>query len=216
MDAARRIAKVGVPSMLQQSIVSVSMMMMQGLVNSYGKVFVAGYTAATKIDTLAMLPNMNFSNAMSSYTAQNLGAGKRERIPLGFKTGVRLSFYATIPFFLLYFVFSRQMMGLFLGGGSTRAIESGMEFLRIVSPMYFMISIKLMTDGIIRGSGAMTYFVLATVPDLILRIIVANILTGRFGSTGIWMAWPFGWIAATLLTVIFYRRIVSGKFRIRI
>jgi Na+-driven multidrug efflux pump len=62
----------------------------------------------------------------------------------------------------------------------------------------------------------MTYFVLATVPDLILRIIVANILTGRFGSTGIWMAWPFGWIAATLLTVIFYRRIVSGKFRIRI
>lgn len=108
------------------------------------------------------------------------------------------------------------MMGLFLGAGSTRAIESGMEFLRIVSPMYFMISIKLMTDGIIRGSGAMTYFVLATVPDLILRIIVANILTGRFGSTGIWMAWPFGWIAATLLTVIFYRRIVSGKFRIRI
>ena len=76
LDAARRIAKVGVPSMLQQSIVSVSMMMMQGLVNSYGKVFVAGYTAATKIDTLAMLPNMNFSNAMSSYTAQNIGAGK--------------------------------------------------------------------------------------------------------------------------------------------
>ncbi|MCC8086595.1 MAG: MATE family efflux transporter, partial [Clostridium sp.] len=78
MDAARRIAKVGVPSMLQQSIVSVSMMMMQGLVNSYGKVFVAGYTAATKIDTLAMLPNMNFSNAMSSYTAQNIGAGKMD------------------------------------------------------------------------------------------------------------------------------------------
>ena len=119
-----------------------------------------------------------------------MGAGKRERIPLGFKTGVRLSFYATIPFFLLYFVFSRQMMGLFLGAGSTRAIESGMEFLRIVSPMYFMISIKLMTDGIIRGSGAMTYFVLATVPDLILRIIVANILTGRFGyldGLALWM-----------------------------
>lgn len=69
MPAARRIAKIGIPSMLQQSIVSLSMMFMQGLVNSYGKVFVAGYTAATKIDTLAMLPNMNFSNAMSSYTA---------------------------------------------------------------------------------------------------------------------------------------------------
>lgn len=91
-----------------------------------------------------------------------------------------------------------------------------MEFLRIVSPMYFMISIKLTTDGIIRGSGAMGYFVLATVPDLILRIIVANLLAGRFGSTGIWMAWPFGWVAATVLTIIFYRRIVTGKYRIRL
>ena len=80
MSSAERIAKVGVPSMLQQSIVSISMMLMQGLVNSYGKVFVAGYTAATKIDTLAMMPNMNFSNAMSSYAAQNIGARKMDRV----------------------------------------------------------------------------------------------------------------------------------------
>ena len=139
-----------------------------------------------------------------------------ERIPLGFRTGIRLSLCAAIPFFALYFGFSRQMMGLFLNGDSGEAIASGMEFLRIVSPMYFMISIKLTTDGIIRGSGAMGYFVLATVPDLILRIIVANLLAGRFGSTGIWMAWPFGWVAATVLTIIFYRRIVTGKYRIRL
>ena len=211
-----QIAAIAVPSIMQQSVLSVGNMFVQEIVNRYGSAVIAGYSGAVKLNTFAINAFMSLGGCLSSYTAQNLGAGKRERIPLGFKTGVRLSFYATIPFFLLYFVFSRQMMGLFLGAGSTRAIESGMEFLRIVSPMYFMISIKLMTDGIIRGSGAMTYFVLATVPDLILRIIVANILTGRFGSTGIWMAWPFGWIAATLLTVIFYRRIVSGKFRIRI
>ena len=211
-----QIAAIAVPSIMQQSVLSVGNMFVQEIVNRYGSAVIAGYSGAVKLNTFAINAFMSLGGCLSSYTAQNLGAGKRERIPLGFKTGVRLSFYATIPFFLLYFVFSRQMMGLFLGAGSTRAIESGMEFLRIVSPMYFMISIKLMTDGIIRGSGAMTYFVLATVPDLILRIIVANILTGHFGSTGIWMAWPFGWIAATLLTVIFYRRIVSGKFRIRI
>ena len=91
-----------------------------------------------------------------------------------------------------------------------------MEFLRIVSPMYFMISIKLMTDGIIRGSGAMTYFVLATVPDLILRIIVAKYPYRAFRKHGYLDGLALGWIAATLLTVIFYRRIVSGKFRIRI
>ena len=212
----KQIAAIAVPSIMQQSVLSVGNMFVQEIVNRYGSAVIAGYSGAVKLNTFAINAFMSLGGCLSSYTAQNLGAGKRERIPLGFKTGVRLSFYATIPFFLLYFVFSRQMMGLFLGAGSTRAIESGMEFLRIVSPMYFMISIKLMTDGIIRGSGAMTYFVLATVPDLILRIIVANILTGHFGSTGIWMAWPFGWIAATLLTVIFYRRIVSGKFRIRI
>lgn len=169
-----QIAAIAVPSIMQQSVLSVGNMFVQEIVNRYGSAVIAGYSGAVKLNTFAINAFMSLGGCLSSYTAQNLGAG------------------------------------------STRAIESGMEFLRIVSPMYFMISIKLMTDGIIRGSGAMTYFVLATVPDLILRIIVANILTGRFGSTGIWMAWPFGWIAATLLTVIFYRRIVSGKFRIRI
>lgn len=78
------------------------------------------------------------------------------------------------------------MMGLFLNADSGEAIRAGVEFLRIVSPLYFMISIKLMTDGVIRGSGAMVYFVLATIPDLILRIAFAYLLTPRFGSTGIW------------------------------
>ena len=211
-----QIAAIAVPSIMQQSVLSVGNMFVQEIVNRYGSAVIAGYSGAIKLNTFAINAFMSLGGCLSSYTAQNLGAGKKERIPLGFKTGVRLSFYAAVPFFLLYFVFSRQMMGLFLGAGSTRAIQSGMEFLRIVSPMYFMISIKLMTDGIIRGSGAMTYFVMATVPDLILRIIVANILTRHFASTGIWMAWPFGWIAAALLTMIFYRRIVTGKYRIRI
>lgn len=100
------------------------------------------------------------------------------------------------------------MMGLFLSGESKDAIEAGVLFLRIVSPMYFMIAVKLMTDGIIRGAGAMKYFVIATVPDLILRICMAELLTPHFGSTGIWMAWPFGWIAATVLTLIF----TAGSF----
>ena len=82
-----------------------------------------------------------------------------------------------------------------------------MEFLRIVAPWYLMIVVKLMTDGIIRGAGAMTYFVAATVPDLIIRILFALIFSRNYGSTGIWMAWPFGWIAATVLTLVFYRKV---------
>lgn len=211
-----QIAAIAVPSIMQQSVLSVGNMFVQEIVNRYGSAVIAGYSGAIKLNTFAINAFMSLGGCLSSYTAQNLGAGKMERIPLGFRTGIRLSLCAAILFFALYFGFSRQMMGLFLNGDSGEAIASGMEFLRIVSPMYFMISIKLTTDGIIRGSGAMGYFVLATVPDLILRIIVANLLAGRFGSTGIWMAWPFGWVAATVLTIIFYRRIVTGKYRIRL
>lgn len=102
-------------------------------------------------------------------------------------------------------------MGMFLDTASQEAIRSGMSFMRIVSPWYFMIAIKLMTDGIIRGYGAMAYFVIATVPDLILRILFAYLLTPKYNSTGIWMAWPFGWIAATVLTIIFYRKVLSSN-----
>lgn len=211
-----QIAAIAVPSIMQQSVLSVGNMFVQEIVNRYGSAVIAGYSGAIKLNTFAINAFMSLGGCLSSYTAQNLGAGKIERLPLGFRTGIKLSLYAAIPFFVLYFGFSRQMMGLFLNSQSKEAIGSGMEFLRIVSPLYFMISIKLTTDGIIRGSGAMNYFVLATLPDLILRIIMAGILTRQFGSTGIWMAWPFGWTAATVLTLVFYRRIVTGKYRIRL
>ena len=211
-----RIAAIAVPSIMQQSVLSVGNLFVQEIVNRYGSAVIAGYSGAVKLNTFAINCFMALGGCLSSYTAQNLGAGKRERLPMGFRTGVRLSLIATVPFFVLYFFFSRGMMGLFLNADSREAIRAGVEFLRIVSPLYFMISIKLMTDGVIRGSGAMVYFVLATIPDLILRIAFAYLLTPRFGSTGIWMAWPFGWFAASGLTILFYRRIVTGKFKIRL
>ncbi len=209
-----QIAAIAVPSIMQQSVLSVGNMFVQEIVNRYGSAVIAGYSGAIKLNTFAVNGFMSLGGCLSGYTAQNLGAGKLSRLPMGFKTGVRLSLIASLPFVILYFSFSRQMMGLFLGAESQQAIASGVEFLKIVSPWYFMISIKLMCDGVIRGSGAMLYFVMATVPDLILRIAVANVLTRAFDSRGIWMAWPFGWIVATALTLFFYRRIVTGKYKI--
>ena len=202
-----QIMAIAIPSILQQSVLSVGNLFVQGIVNQFGSAVVAGYSGAIKLNTFAINIFMTLGSCLSSYTAQNIGAGKKERIPLGFRTGVKLSELTALPFVILYFIFSRQMMGLFLGAESVAAISAGMAFLKIVSPWYFMIVIKLMTDGIIRGSGAMVYFVVATVPDLILRIGFALVLTKSFGSTGIWMAWPFGWIVATTLTLIFYRKL---------
>ena len=205
-----QILAIAVPSILQQSVLSVGNLFVQDIVNRYGSAVVAGYSGAIKLNTFAINIFMTLGSCLSSYTAQNIGAGKQERIPMGFRTGLKLSELTALPFVVLYFVLSQQMMGLFLNAESSAAIHAGVMFLRIVSPWYFMIVVKLMTDGIIRGSGAMIYFVIATIPDLILRIGFALMLSPRFGSTGIWMAWPFGWIAATVLTIIFYRKVKNG------
>lgn len=126
----------------------------QDIVNRYGSAVVAGYSGAIKLNTFAINIFMTLGSCLSSYTAQNIGAGKAERIPLGFRTGLKLSAVATVPFVVLYVGFSRRMMGLFLNAESGAAITAGMEFLRIVAPWYLMIVVKLMTDGIIRGAGA--------------------------------------------------------------
>ena len=205
-----QILAIAVPSILQQSVLSVGNLFVQDIVNRYGSAVVAGYSGAIKLNTFAINIFMTLGSCLSSYTAQNIGAGKQERIPMGFRTGLKLSELTALPFVVLYFGLSQQMMGLFLNAESSAAIHAGVMFLRIVSPWYFMIVVKLMTYGIIRGSGAMIYFVIATIPDLILRIGFALMLSPRFGSTGIWMAWPFGWIAATVLTSIFYRKVKNG------
>ena len=209
-----QILAIAVPSILQQSVLSVGNLFVQDIVNRYGSAVVAGYSGAIKLNTFAINIFMTLGSCLSSYTAQNIGAGKQERIPMGFRTGLKLSELTALPFVILYFGLSQQMMGLFLNAESSAAIHAGVMFLRIVSPWYFMIVVKLMTDGIIRGSGAMIYFVIATIPDLILRIGFALMLSLRFGSTGIWMAWPFGWIAATVLTIIFYRK-VKNRYGMR-
>ena len=114
MSSAERIAKVGVPSMLQQSIVSISMMLMQGLVNSYGKVFVAGYTAATKIDTLAMMPNMNFSNAMSSYAAPEHRSQENGPCEAGdIRPAMFMVWYSLLIITSIIFLFGPQLSGTF-------------------------------------------------------------------------------------------------------
>ena len=164
MSSAERIAKVGVPSMLQQSIVSVSMMLMQGLVNSYGKVFVAGYTAATKIDTLAMMPNMNFSNAMSSYAAQNIGARKMDRVKQGYKASMFMVVIFSLIITSIIFLFGPQLLGLFLKQGSEgSAMSYGLSYMKTVSVFYILMGALFVSNGLLRGAGDMGAFMLSSV-----------------------------------------------------
>lgn len=208
--SARRIAKVGVPSMLQQSIVSISMMMMQGLVNSYGKVFVAGYTAATKIDTLSMLPNMNFSNAMSSYAAQNIGARKIERVKQGYKASMFMVAVFSLLITSIIFLFGPQLLGLFLNQGSEgSAMSYGLSYMKTVSVFYILMGALFVSNGLLRGAGDMGAFMLSSVVNLFSRVAVAYLLAHFIGASAIWWSIPTGWAIGSLFSFL---RVRSGKW----
>jgi len=122
-----QIAAIAIPSIMQQSVLSIGNMFVQEIVNRYGSAVIAGYSGAIKLNTFAINSFMALGSCLSSYTAQNLGAGKKERLPLGFRTGIRLSVIASLPFIVLYFFASRQMMGLFLNDSSIDAINANSE-----------------------------------------------------------------------------------------
>ena len=177
MVAVKRIAQIGLPSMLQQSLVSLSMMMMQGLVNSFGKVLVAGYTAATKIDSLAMLPNMNISNAMSSFTAQNIGAGKYERVKEGLKACLLMVAVFSLLITVIIFLFGNQLLSLFLDpGDASGAMGYGLAYMHTVSLFYILMGLLFVPNGMLRGAGDMAAFTFSSMANLFSRVGIAYAL----------------------------------------
>lgn len=202
----QRIAIFAIPSVLQQSFVSVGNIFVQNLINGFGSSVIAGYSAAIKINTFALTCFGTMGNAVSSFTAQNIGAKKNDRVKQGLKAGLKMGFLIGMPFFLFGFFGGSLLIQLFMDAESTVALETGVEFLKIVAPFYLVISMKLITDGLLRGSGAMVWFMVSTFSDLILRVALGYILAVPFGTTGIWMSWPVGWLIGTLLSLVFYAR----------
>ncbi len=201
-----RIGLMAVPSILQQSFISVGNLLIQGLVNSYGSVVIAGYSAAIKLNTFALTGFNTLCNGLSNFTAQNIGAGQIERVKKGFRAGVRMAMCVVVPFVVLFFFFSAPMVGVFLDSDANPdVIAVGSQFLKIVAPFYFVISVKLMADGVLRGAGSMAAFMVATFTDLILRVVLAFALSGQFHTpASIWASWPIGWTVAAVLSCLFY------------
>ena len=146
-------------------------------------------------------------NGISNFAAQNLGAGKYGRLREAFRAGIKMVWCLCIPFCVLYIFLGKYLLLLFMEQESADALMTGRQFLWILSPFYFVVSSKLVADGILRGISAMRQFMTATLIDLILRVVLAFVLSGWVGSAiGIWCAWPVGWIIATGLSIFFYNR----------
>lgn len=202
----KKIAVIAVPSILQQSFISVGNIVIQSVINDCGVGVMAGYSAAIKLNNLVITSFTTLGNGMSNYTAQNMGAGILPRVRAGFGAGVKMIWMICAPLVLLYLACARLLVTFFIHDPSALALASGVQFLYIVAPFYFIVSVKLVADGILRGAGRMKQFMAATFTDLFLRVALAEILAGQVGYIGIWCAWPIGWTIATALSVGFYRK----------
>ncbi len=201
----KKLAVIAVPSILQQSFISVGNIFIQSVINSFGISVTAGFSAAVKLNNLVITSFTTLGNGVSNFTAQNIGAGIPERVKSGRRAGLKLVWCLCVPIVLCYVVFGKELLLLFMDSTSAEALLTGRQFLWILSPFYFVVSAKLVTDGVLRGAGAMKPFMAATFTDLILRVVLAYIFSAMFGVIGIWCAWPIGWMIATVMSVYFYR-----------
>lgn len=204
----RRLLRLGLPSIAQQSFVSVGNVIIQYLVNLCGETVIGGYAAAIKISNFALVCCMSFSSGLSSFVAQNIGAQKFDRVSEGLKAGAFYSIGFGVLFSAVYLFGSNQLVGLFVPAESgVEVIAVGRQFLFIVAPFYAVVCLKVVCDSVLRGAGAMRPFMITTFSDLIVRVLLSIVLFRIIGNElGIWLSWPLGWLLGAALSVLFYRQ----------
>lgn len=206
-DMLKKFTVIAIPSMLQQLFISIGNIMIQGIINPYGSGVMAGYSAAVKLNNLVITSFTTIGNGISNFSAQNMGAGYALRVKQGYHAGLKMVWIISIPLTLLYFFGGQPLIRLFLESGTATAYETGILFLKILSPFYLIVSTKLASDGVLRGCGKMREFMICTFSDLILRVLLAYLLSQQLGSIGIWLAWPVGWIVGMVLSCFYNKSI---------
>ena len=194
---------------LQQSVMNFGILMVQGLVNSFGATIMAAFAAAVKIDTFAYLPVQDFGNAFSTFTAQNYGAGNHSRI----RAGVRQAFIMSISFSmvisLIVFLFAAPLMKIFIAPSEHAVIAAGVQYLRIEGSFYCGIGCLFLLYGYYRAINRAEMSVVLTVISLGLRVLLAYMLSGVIGVTGIWIAIPIGWFLADATGLLYMKKLLN-------
>ena len=202
--------RIAIPSILQQSTVSIGMMLVQSVVNSFGTEALAGYSAGMRIETLAIVFMSSMGTALSSYTAQNLGDGNTKRVREGYKAANIYVILVAIMLFIIVETFKENFILLFISDGvSDTAISTGVDYLMFIAAFFIFVGFKMNTDGILRGAGDMKAFTIANIVNLTIRVAVAVILAPRFGIAFVWYAVPIGWCANWIISFSEYK---TGKW----
>lgn len=206
MDIFKTMLRIGIPSSIQQTVASIGMMAMQALVNSFGSVTIAAYTAASRMDSFAMMPIMTLGMAVSTFTGQNIGANRLDRVRSGLWATTGLVVVSCILVSILVFTVGPQMIQVFITAEETEVIARGVEYLQTVSIFYVVFGIMVIFNGVLRGAGDAMVPMVTTIVALITRVSVGYWLVTipSISYRGIWWAIPAGWVVGTIIPTVRY------------
>jgi len=211
LSALNKMVIIAIPSILQQSIVSVGMMLVQSVVNGFGSEVLAGYSAAMRIESICVVPMAAMGNAVSTFTAQNIGAGQKERVRKGYHAGYYIVAAFALVICLILELFHKPIISSFLNEESSKlALQTGTSCLKFMGFFFVLIGLKMITDGLLRGAGDMTVFTAANLVNLAIRVFVAFTFAPLWGVAAVWYAVPMGWLANYLIS---FSRYLTGKWK---
>lgn len=202
----KEISQLSILTCLQQSVMNFGILMVQGLVNSFGTAVMAAFAAAVKIDSFAYMPVQDFGNAFSTFTAQNYGAGEYGRIQEGIKKAILTVTIFCLSISALVCIFARQLMLIFVQPHETEVLAVGIQYLRVEGSFYIGIGFLFLLYGFYRAVKKPGMSLILTIVSLGTRVALAYATAGTFGVIGIWLAIPIGWFLADLLGYIYYKK----------
>ncbi len=203
-------ARVALPSILQQSTISIGMMLVQSVVNSFGAQVLAGFSAGMRVESICIVPMAAMGNVMSAYAAQNIGAGRLDRVKRGYHTGYGIVAAFAVLLCLILELIYRPLILLFLGEeASAAAYHTGAGYLQFIGWFFVLIGMKMITDGLLRGAGDMAMFTVANMVNLGIRVFASMIFAPKFGVEIVWIVVPIGWAANYVISLLEYR---TGKW----
>jgi putative MATE family efflux protein len=207
----RNMLKISIPSILQQSIVNIGMLLVQSVVNGFGADMLAGYSIGMRYESLCIVPMVGIGNAVSTFTAQNIGAKDLQRVRKGYHASFWLIGSFAITICLLFQFFDNWFISFFLDASPSHAtITVARSYTRFQSFFYVLIGLKMSTDGLLRGAGDMLVFTCANLLNLTIRVAAANIFAPIIGIQAVWMAVPLGWSINFIVSFSYYR---TGKWK---
>lgn len=205
--------KIALPTILQQSIVSIGMLLVQSVVNGFGSGALAGYSAATRIESVCIVPMIATGNAVATFTAQNIGAKKLERVQQGYRASYRIIGGFAVVIAVVLGLFHQPIIASFLGGTpSPEALATGTGYLSYIAWFLAFLGFKACVDGVLRGAGDMLVFTLANLVNLGIRVSAAFYLAPLWGVKAVWCVVPVGWFANYFISFLRY---LTGKWKVR-